>query len=255
MLDQDPSLDKNEEFCKFVTTYCSGDEAESPLNFVHMYYCTFYHWFGSLMLFAYILIGALFFIAFMYLLSSTADDYLSNSLEYITIKSGINEALAGVTLLAFGNGAPDVFSSFGSASVTTNSGGNSMTDAMAILLGGAFFLQTFVMALTLSSAEGKKIKATKVFFLRESIFLYIVLIYLAVILFFIKIVSWFVCLGFIGIYLAYIMTAVYQSRKENKEIADDDRSKSVNLIAKDMVNFAKDYKNSHAGSKIKEIEQ
>lgn len=130
-----------------------------------------------------------------------------------------------------------------------------MTDAMAILLGGAFFLQTFVMALTLSSAEGKKIKATKVFFLRESIFLYIVLIYLAVILFFIKIVSWFVCLGFIGIYLAYIMTAVYQSRKENKEIADDDRSKSVNLIAKDMVNFAKDYKNSHAGSKIKEIEQ
>jgi sodium/potassium/calcium exchanger 6 len=47
----------------------------------------------------------------MYNLSSTADEYLSPALEYLTLKFGISESLAGVTLLAFGNGAPDVFSS------------------------------------------------------------------------------------------------------------------------------------------------
>ena len=47
----------------------------------------------------------------MYLLASTADLYLSPALERITLRLGLSESLAGVTLLAFGNGAPDVFTS------------------------------------------------------------------------------------------------------------------------------------------------
>lgn len=52
---------------------------------------------------------------FMYNLGSTADEYLSPALEHMTISFGIPESLAGVTLLAFGNGAPDVFASIASA--------------------------------------------------------------------------------------------------------------------------------------------
>jgi len=56
----------------------------------------------------------------MYNLGSTADAYLSPALEYMTVKFGISESLAGVTLLAFGNGAPDVFSSISSATASND---------------------------------------------------------------------------------------------------------------------------------------
>jgi len=64
-------------------------------------------------------IGALLMLILMYNLSSTADDYLSPALEFLTEKSGISESLAGVTLLALGNGAPDVF-----AAISANAGGD-----------------------------------------------------------------------------------------------------------------------------------
>lgn len=51
----------------------------------------------------------------MYTLASTADDYLSPSLETITNRFKLSDSLAGVTLLAFGNGAPDVFSAIAGA--------------------------------------------------------------------------------------------------------------------------------------------
>jgi len=51
----------------------------------------------------------------MYTLASTADIYLSPALETLTVKFGLPDSLAGVTLLAFGNGAPDVFSSISAA--------------------------------------------------------------------------------------------------------------------------------------------
>lgn len=47
------------------------------------------------------------FIAF-HLLSSTAENYLSPALTNLSNKLGLSETLAGVTLVAIGNGAPDV---------------------------------------------------------------------------------------------------------------------------------------------------
>lgn len=55
-------------------------------------------------------------VLFMYNLASTADHYLSPALEYMTVMFKLSESVAGVTLLAFGNGAPDVFSSISAAS-------------------------------------------------------------------------------------------------------------------------------------------
>ena len=51
-----------------------------------------------------------------YVLGSTADAYLSPVLAGISKHLKISQSLAGVTLLAFGNGAPDVFSSLSAAS-------------------------------------------------------------------------------------------------------------------------------------------
>lgn len=49
-------------------------------------------------------------------LGSTANHYLSPSLEVISDRLKCSESLAGVTLLALGNGAPDVFSAIAAGS-------------------------------------------------------------------------------------------------------------------------------------------
>lgn len=67
-----------------------------------------------------------------YVLGSTADSYLSPILASISKHLKISQSLAGVTLLAFGNGAPDVFSSLSAAS--------SIDSAAAAALGSGFYL-------------------------------------------------------------------------------------------------------------------
>mmetsp|Transcript_14726 Transcript_14726/g.25060 ORF Transcript_14726/g.25060 Transcript_14726/m.25060 type:complete len:122 (+) Transcript_14726:313-678(+) len=114
--------DDAEKMCEFAKKYCVGDEAESAFNFVHLYYCDFNDGFGSAKVYAFSIFGAVAMYLLMYLLASTADDYLSPSLEFMTIKFGIPESLAGVTLLALGNGAPDVFSSISGAGVSKSIG-------------------------------------------------------------------------------------------------------------------------------------
>lgn len=67
-----------------------------------------------------------------YVLGSTADAYLSPVLAGISKNLRLSQSLAGVTLLAFGNGAPDVFSSLSAAS--------SIDSAAAAALGSGFYL-------------------------------------------------------------------------------------------------------------------
>ena len=75
-----------------------------------MYYCGMEEAFGQTgKVVAIVPVGALLMLIFMYNLSSTADEYLSPALEFLTLKLGISESLAGVTFLALGNGANDVF--------------------------------------------------------------------------------------------------------------------------------------------------
>ncbi len=60
-------------------------------------------------------LGLFFVFISMYTLAHSADVYLSPSLETIVTALGCSDSLAGVTLLAFGNGAPDVFSAIAAA--------------------------------------------------------------------------------------------------------------------------------------------
>lgn len=50
----------------------------------------------------------------------TASDFFSPNLATLSSRLGLSEAVAGSTLLAFGNGSPDVFSTF--AALRSNSG-------------------------------------------------------------------------------------------------------------------------------------
>ena len=103
---------KKLDICYFVKNNC---EPNSNYDFFSLYYCNFYHIGKVGKYIVFLPIGFILVFVFMYNLASTADEYLSPSLEYITVRFKISESLAGVTFLAFGNGAPDVFSSIASA--------------------------------------------------------------------------------------------------------------------------------------------
>jgi sodium/potassium/calcium exchanger 6 len=85
------------------------------INFFNLYYCTFQ---SNTALFLPIGVSstsltqqiACLFLAF-FCLSFVADEHLSPSLQKIAKNFKLSESLAGVTLLAFGAGACDIFSS------------------------------------------------------------------------------------------------------------------------------------------------
>ena len=123
----------------------------------------------------------------MYLLASTADNYLSPCLEYLVERFSIPESLAGVTLLAFGNGAPDVF---GSIAAAGDGDGDTVPDAnksVSILVGGTFFICTCVIALTTFAGNQnpdpngpplRQIKVTPKCFIRDISFFILTSLYL-----------------------------------------------------------------------------
>jgi sodium/potassium/calcium exchanger 6 len=64
----------------------------------------------------------------------------------MTIRFGIPESLAGVTLLAFGNGAPDCFSAM-------SAGDHNAINSMSPLFGSSLFISTVVIALSTRSGK------------------------------------------------------------------------------------------------------
>jgi sodium/potassium/calcium exchanger 6 len=147
----------------------------------------------------------------MFNLGSTADSYLSPSLEAISEKLKCSESLAGVTLLALGNGAPDVFSAIAAGGDSAENGDIMLS--VSALIGSSFFITTVVMFLAVNaSSTNQKIRVTKHFFLRDLVFMIITMIYLLLVMIFVKVINLYVSVGFIVIYLIFVMIVVIQSK-------------------------------------------
>lgn len=113
--DRETILSK-ENVCEYVTEYCNEN------RFYEFYFCTLNSSFVLLVPISVTKrifyqnfkhkIQIVFVFTAFYFLASTAEEYLSPALSRISKKLNLSQTLAGVTLLAFGNGAPDVISSF-----------------------------------------------------------------------------------------------------------------------------------------------
>ena len=186
----------------------------------------------------------------MFNLGSTADQYLSPALEAISDKLSCSESLAGVTLLALGNGAPDVFSAI-AASGDSDENGDIMLSVSA-LIGSAFFITTVVMFLAVNASEPhKKIRVTKNFFLRDLIFLNITMIYLLVIMFTVKVINFYVSAGFIGIYAVFVIIVVIQSKQKQGGEGEEEINETSRKAAEftKMVEFKREATRSMMGRK------
>ena len=134
----------------------------------------------------------------MYNMSTTADEYLSPALEFVTVKFSIPESLAGVTLLAFGNGAPDVFSSI-------SSGDESAINSMSPLFGSSLFISTVVIFLATKAGVNGAIQVNKTFFIRDLIVFVFMELYLLFILFVVKKITVPIAWSLVAMYAIYVI--------------------------------------------------
>lgn len=141
--------------CAFVRANCPDEEA-GLISYLQLYYCDLQH--VKPVAFAIIASWASFLFSSI---GIAASDFLCVNLSTIASILGMSESLTGVTFLAFGNGSPDVFSTF--AAMSTNSG----SLAVGELMGAAGFITAVVAG---SMALVKPFRVAKKSFLRDVVF-------------------------------------------------------------------------------------
>ncbi|KAF2730405.1 sodium/calcium exchanger protein-like protein [Polyplosphaeria fusca] len=118
--------------CAFVQANCPDEEA-GIFSYLTLYYCRLPH----VKPVAFVIL-----VLWLALLFSTigiaASDFFCVNLSTISHLLGMSESMAGVTFLAFGNGSPDVFSTFAAMST------NSASLAIGELIGAAGFITAVV---------------------------------------------------------------------------------------------------------------
>ncbi|XP_065369114.1 mitochondrial sodium/calcium exchanger protein-like [Calliphora vicina] len=122
--------------CEYVRNTAECQDKAYFFNYIEIMYCTLEpssdaELYGCLVLFMCLVI-VMFFI-----LGATADKFFCPSLEMLSKVMGLSEHLAGVTLLAFGNGSPDLFTSLAGIDDPT-------TTMYSNILSAAIFVTAFV---------------------------------------------------------------------------------------------------------------
>lgn len=196
--------------CNYIKQNCPSQY----INTYSLYYCSFKgHIIFSIPVF--ILIILLLFL----LLSSTSDLFLGASITKIVEIFNINQNIAALTLIAFGNGAPDII-----PSLVASSDSEGVEFSLGNILGISMFATSFVLGIVVYF--GKEIEISPRMFNRDLILYIISLIFITIIGINGKI-HFIESLGFIIIYCFDIFYAIYQEKS------------SLNKNKKPMSNFDK----------------
>ncbi|OAA33770.1 sodium/calcium exchanger protein [Moelleriella libera RCEF 2490] len=153
-------IHRAEDQCSFAREYCQDEDA-GLLPYLELYYCSSRRARPFVFALLAVWLGLLFTT-----IGIAASDFFSINLSTIATILGLSESLAGVTFLAFGNGSPDVFSTF--AAMSSNSPGM----AVGELIGAACFITGVVagsMALVREFRVDKKTYARDICFFIVSV--------------------------------------------------------------------------------------
>ncbi|KAG0055524.1 hypothetical protein BGZ83_008268 [Gryganskiella cystojenkinii] len=141
--------------CAYVREYCS-DYPAGLINYLHFYFCDL----RTVPALA-VTILAIWMVFLFGFVGVAASDFFCPNLNTIAKKLHLSESMTGVTFLAFGNGSPDVFSTFSAM------GAGSASLAVGELVGAASFITSVVVG---SMAIIKPFKVSRAPFLRDVIF-------------------------------------------------------------------------------------
>ncbi|EFP09334.1 CRE-NCX-7 protein [Caenorhabditis remanei] len=160
----------------------------------------------------FIIIAAVLYMLLLFLMvSSAADDFFSPSISSIVAHLKISESVAGVTFMAFGNGAPDVF---GSIASVLSSPTPKADLALGELFGGGLFVTTMVVStIILTSPFDVEVFST----IRDLLFYLIALSFLGFCFIFYNRVTLWMPLTFLGLYLLYVLTVFGAQAVHNRK--------------------------------------
>ncbi|KAM0819590.1 putative Sodium/calcium exchanger protein-domain-containing protein [Seiridium cardinale] len=202
-----------EDKCAFVIRNCHDDEA-GLVEYLTFYYCTL----GTAKPVAFAVL-----VAWLCLLFSTigiaASDFFSVNLSTIATILGLSQSLAGVTFLAFGNGSPDVFSTFAAM------GSNSGSMAVGELLGAAGFITSVVAG---SMALVREFKVSKNAFVRDIAFFIVAVGFTFYFIWDERIQLWECCamIGFYGFYVVFVVAWHWYDKKAKARRAREAASRN-----------------------------
>lgn len=202
--------------CAYVKTACA--EESEYLDFLAFYYCSIDQNVPLI-----ILICAVFVVVAFQFLGTTADNFLSESLEVVAAKLKISDAVAAVTFLALANGAADVITGI----VAGGKGSSGVYIAMGGLFGAALFTVTVVFARCIQGdydSKKKDMKEGQVYegfnvepkvFVRDVSFILMAGVYFYIIASVTTFTFLLVCV-YLVIYVLYFIVVFYQISQDNK---------------------------------------
>ena len=210
--------------CIFVSKNCSYEY----INFYSLYFC---YMKGSVIFSSIVFI--LILVILFFIISTTTDIFLSTAITKIVETFKINQNIAAVTLLAFGNGAPDVISS-----LIASSDEEGISFSINSLIGSGMFITSFVLGSVVF--KGKEILVKPNMFNRDIILYSVSLFYIVIIGFKnkITIIDSFI---FIFVYVLNIIFALYQGLENNKNIKKKNIMTEENKLIIDEILSAGDY--------------
>ena len=142
-----------------------------------------------------------------YFISSTGNDYLAETLGLISEKLKLSQNLAGLTLLAFGNTAPDVIV----AIVSGEDSDQGLTYSLSSILGGGSMVFGFVLSVVIFL--GKEVKITGLTFIRDLLTYLIVVTFVLVVGLTYKKMNLFIALAIFCFYILYVVICVIMESK------------------------------------------
>ena len=207
--------------CSFISNNCSNDY----INFFYIHYC----YLKGSYLFSSIFVIIFLFILF-FIISSTSDIFLSTAISKIVELFDINQNIAAATLLAFGNGAPDVISS-----LVASDEANRISFSICSLIGSGLFVTSFVLGSVVF--KGKDILVKSNMFNRE-IIMYLLSLFHIIFISLKKRITLLDSFIFIIIYSINIICVFYQGRKANNNNSNINNilSEENKLIIDEIVN-------------------
>mmetsp|Transcript_20765 Transcript_20765/g.34319 ORF Transcript_20765/g.34319 Transcript_20765/m.34319 type:complete len:576 (-) Transcript_20765:1497-3224(-) len=148
---------------------------------------------------------------YFYLLGTTADGYLSPTLGVICTRLRLSPELAGVTLLAFGNGSPDVVTSVACIANGTSALG------LSALLGAGLFLLTVILG-SVAVASPQVIEVQRAAVLRDIGFFALTIVWIIVAVNLKFDVTALGGVSFMALYAGYVVCVFFMESWRKKQI-------------------------------------
>ncbi|OMJ21887.1 putative cation exchanger [Smittium culicis] len=204
--------------CLYVKQYCQ-DEGQAIFNYPVFIYC------GNESLAHFkIFVSVLLLISLFLWIGVTASDYFSPNLQTVAHLFSIPDSIAGVTLLALGNGAPDIFTTYSAIA------SDSASLALGELIGAALFVICIVSGLMIIICKSFQVPTSLVY--REMSFLAFASLILCIINFK-EHITFAIAIPMLSLYILYVIYIIVsffvEKRNARKLSALQNSNLSTNL--------------------------